>query len=126
ATALFTVNLHAALLPGQGGESAMAVAFEPQTAPAIVTRSLAVRRKKILAQKNIFVSVTIDIRDAHAKRRRKLSLARQHDRCEVIATIEKHRGLQPRRIQNLRCFSRCTQQLAHTGGPECSVGGEPF
>src|SRR5688572_3876402 len=62
--ALLAVNHDAALLAGHRAKPAAAVPFQNQTSARVVARNLRVRAEQILADKEVFVAVTIEIADA--------------------------------------------------------------
>src|SRR5260370_42557906 len=47
-------------------------------------------REEVLAQKDVFLAVTIEVRNAGVKRRRQLRLGRQRVCLEVVTAIQEH------------------------------------
>ena len=91
--ALLPVNFDARFLARERAQFAGAVSTQPETPSGVESWHLRTGREKVLAQKNVLVTIPIRVRDVHREHRRDLSLGGQIHRFEFRSAIEKnHRG----------------------------------
>ena len=88
--ARFAVNPDAGLLSWHRRQFSGAVAAEPQTAPGVESRCFRLCREKVLAEKNVFVSVTIHVGHTHGEYRRKLRFGRQCHSFKMVSAVEEN------------------------------------
>ena len=91
-TALLPVNGNARFLTRNRGKSSGSVAAKQKSASCVQAVVLSTHGKKVLAQKNVFVTIAIEIGDGEGEGRRPLRLWGQRQSFEMIATIEKQHG----------------------------------
>src|SRR6266446_1605704 len=89
-SALLAVHLDPRLLARNGRKLSGAVATQQQSSPCIVTWNFRLIGKEILAQKNIFISVTVEIADIDAEGRSKLCVGGQELPVKVVCPIQEH------------------------------------
>src|SRR5437016_3351847 len=85
--ARFAVNPDAGLLSWHRRQFSGAVATEPQPAPGVESRCFRLCREKVLAEKNVFVSVTIHVGHTHGEYRRKLRFGRQCHSFKMVSAV---------------------------------------
>src|SRR2546427_563077 len=73
----FPIHLPPAFLPGDRLESSFPIPPQPQPPPRVIAPSLRVHRKKVLAQKQVFVAIPIQVAHTHSIGRRQLRFQRQ-------------------------------------------------
>src|SRR5689334_1845213 len=74
-TSLLSINFNPRFLARHGREIPCPIPTEQQTPPRVTPWNFRLVGKKILAQKDILVSVSVEIRNVHAECRSKLSLS---------------------------------------------------
>src|ERR1043166_4877907 len=124
--ALFAINQQTTLLSGHGCKSAMTIAAQEQTASGVVARSFAVRFKKVLREKKVFVAIAIEIAHGNSKCRRELRLDGKRSHFEVIAAIQEHYGVEPVHAQFLCLCDMLAEHLCDRCISESMVRWEPL
>jgi hypothetical protein len=90
---LLAINFDAGLLAGHGLQPSRSITAQQQPAACVIARDFRLIGKKILAQKNVLMAVAIEISDADAERRSKLSLRGQKLHLKMVGAIqEDHRS----------------------------------
>src|SRR6266849_8755045 len=87
---LLAVHFDPRLLARNGNKLSSAVAAQKQSSPRIVTRNFRLIGKEILAQKNIFVPITVEIADIDAEGLSKLCVGGQELPVKVVCPIQEH------------------------------------
>src|SRR5437879_2815782 len=89
----------------------MSIPLQQQASARIISGGLRLDSEKILAQKNIFISIPIKIGNVDSKGGAELRGGRKRSQLEVIAAIEKNRCLQPIDFNNARFFQMVAKNL---------------
>src|SRR5215472_5013770 len=87
--ALFTVDHNPAFLARNRAQATFPVALEQQSATGVAAGGLRLRCKEVLAEKDVFSSITIKIRDDDGKGWSELRFWRERDSFKMIAAVKK-------------------------------------
>src|SRR5207247_3149782 len=109
------VEHETAFLARHGLETAPAIATQPETAATVIARRLGLHVEKILAQKQVFLTIPIEVTHADAESRRHLRFHRQRLRREAAAPIEEHHRAQIADLQSAGGLRSISQGLLDAG-----------
>src|SRR3989441_7668478 len=89
------------------------ISSHPDAPPSVIPRRLFVHSKKILTQKDVFLSVPVHVTHAPPEGGRVLRLPGQPHGLKSPSPIQKHRCLQPDCLPNFRCLKALSQNFLY-------------
>src|SRR6266480_1523012 len=79
-------------MSGQGLQLPSAIPSQQEATACIQSRGISRQSKKVLAEKNIFVSVTVEVGDIDAEGGSELRFARQGNGVKMVTSVKEDHG----------------------------------
>src|SRR2546425_621202 len=121
---LFPVDFDASDACVGRDKSPVALAAQPQAAPAIIARKVRHGPKEVLAEEQVFDSIAIEIADVDGKDWGQLCLARQRYPFKMRTSIKKYAGLEFCRLDDFRCLISSAEDVLDSRLAKGLVGRE--